>query len=248
MELCGVNIPDKVFTAPIYILSRTTSLTAAFNPKDRVVPQHMAYRQYVGDACDQRALINDISNCRMLAFSIQRLHAKEPPIRIRLPFWFLHNLHQVIHSTKNGTWVKKAAYTYFLTHPDLADAPADEEDPTINIQNSIEPLLLMEAGGPNWPDSTVGAVTMGTDLSIYYQPKSPKGEKIKKPWTWKFTHYQLEFHEDKTVTRINERTLSIQMSTEDIERIVTTLGKNIFLWDGFQTTEQLFGPSSEVSR
>lgn len=247
MELCGINIPDEMFFKPIYISSRTTSLTAAFNPKDRVVPSHIAYTQYVGNASDQRALIDKLYDCRMLEFSIRKLRSKEPPIRIRLSFWFLYDLHKAIKSTKDGTWIDTATYYHLLKHPELGNLPCDEWSALVHIPNSVEPLVLIETGVRNWPGTTAGSVTMGSNLTIYFQPKAPKENNVKKPWTWEFTHYQLQCHTDLSVTQSNERKLSIQMSDAEIEQIVDHLGKNLFVWDGIQTTEQLFGASSAVS-
>ena len=238
MDFKPAKILKEFYSKPIYISSRATSLAVEFVPKGSQ-PAIEPLKHFDGE--ERRALEKEYyEKCGSFEFVIHKNHSKEQPIKIHLDCWDLRELISVIDSTEDGSWISTAEINLMLERPELGALTPEEWKAKVDLPNSTEPVVLMRTGVQIWPENRVGAVTTGTHLSVYFQPKSLKGDAVKKPWILEFKRYQLECRKDMDVARKNERVLSIQLSTEDMNRIVRYLGMKYLLWVGDKKAAELF--------
>lgn len=238
MDLNPAKILKGFYSKPIYISSRVTSLAVEFVPKGSQ-PAIATLKHFDGD--QRRALEKEYyEECGSFEFVIHKMRSKEQPIRINLNCWNIRELMSVIDSTEDGSWISTAESNLTLERPELGALTSEEWNTKVDLPNSTEPVVLMQTGVQIWPENRAGAVTTGTHLSVYFQPKSLKGEAVKKPWILEFKRYQLESREDMVVDRRNERTLSIQLSAEDMDRIVRYLEMKYLLWIGDDKAAEAF--------
>lgn len=238
MDFNPAKILKEFYNKPIYISSRATNLTVEFVPKGSQ-PTVSILKHFGGE---ERCTLEKqyYEECGSFEFVIQKMRSKEKPIKIYLNCWDINELNSVINSTEDGSWISKAEMNLMLERPEFGRLTSEEWKAQVDLPNSTEPVVLMRTGVQNWPDNRGGAVTTGTHLSVYFQPKSLKGDAVKKPWLLEFKRYQLECREDMDIDRKNERTLSIQLSTEDMGRIVRYLGMKYLLWIGDEEAAEAF--------
>jgi hypothetical protein len=222
---------------PIYISSRTATLSAKFCPCDQL---SLAQINSVRNIWERYALEEKYINTNMFDFSIHKLRSTERPIRFQMSCGSLLELLQLIESTEDGTWVSTAETIRLFEQLRFPSASSKEQNTEINILNSIVPQKVLKAGVKNTPKCIAGSIATGTKLSVYFRPNMPKEQNVKKPWIWEFKHYQLKRHEDNSVVPMNERVLSIQLSAEEIKRLARKLQQDRGLWESYQRTILFF--------
>lgn len=244
MEIYGMEVPKEWYSQPIYMNARSVAVTGAFKPKGNL---SMAQIEQVRSIWERDKLEREYANSGMFELKICKLHSNARPIQFRLSVLSVLGLLQDIERIENGTRLPKEdiCWCFQLINQNDHAATSAEEDNATTDGSGVEQLVLLKECAENRPDAMAGSIATGKQLYLHFRPNLPNGEAAKKPWTWEFMQYQCKRGKDHTVATMNERTLSIPMSTEEIKSLLWALRTDFTLWESLQRTAAFLNAYSD---
>ena len=213
--------PAKEFNyTPIHISSRTTTLTAKFCPNENLLLAKASNESCIWEQC---ALESKYGTNKVFEFKIRESHSPVPPIKIRLACGTLAAILDAINSRiASGTWNTIWERELVFDHLEPSATAHDVIYSKFTAIKGFDELKLVVSARESMPPDAQERIILGVRISVFFLSDKAKPS-FEKPWEMKFTYIKLNVAKKHTVDRIERRSLSIQMSTEDVKKLTQKL-------------------------